>query len=340
MQQRANLPVHYHMCLDMCSQQCFCIAGSAHAEHQPTACKLSEPQQASQGEPDISLLHPELQKQWDHAANAYLGNIVIRPQSHCKVWWRCDQCPDGHLHQWESQVKERTKGTGCPQCSGKKVCKHNSLATIAPWAAAQWDFEANADLGTPDSTLAQSNLKVGWHCHECGHKWTTTPNARVSKSSGCRKCQPRYKTKQPTFAESAHPLLAQWDHKSNAAHGNFPSEVTLGSHKKIYWLCSACPAGQVHSWVARPGQRIAIKHPTGCPFCAGQAACKCNSLQALYPDIAAQWDHSKTESQPSDYTAGSNHLAWWQSPQRGSWQQSIIERTSGADRSRAREQLG
>ena len=29
----------------------------------------------------------------------------------------------------------------------------------------------------------------------------------------------------------------------------------------------------------------------GCPVCAGQVPCTCNSLAALYPDlVAAQWD--------------------------------------------------
>ncbi len=39
-----------------------------------------------------------LRQQWDYAANAHLGDVVIKPQSNRKVWWMCDQCPDGHPH--------------------------------------------------------------------------------------------------------------------------------------------------------------------------------------------------------------------------------------------------
>ena len=81
------------------------------------------------------------------------------------------------------------------------------------------------------------------------------------------------------------------------------------------------------------------RRQSGCPFCAGQAACTCNSLQALYPDIAAQWDYSKNEGQPSDFPGSSSYLAWWSSPQRGSWQQFIKSRTSQEQQRTARHLL-
>ena len=209
------------------------------------------------------------------------------------------------------------------------MCKHNSLATKAPKVAAQWDHEVND--GTPDDVVAQSNHKVGWHCDECGCKWRAPPAARVSKlGRGCPQCKTaktKPKMKHPTFAECQHPLLAEWDHKRNAAQGHFPDKIRLRSHKSIFWLCTKCPAGQEHSWLAAPNSRTG-RSTTGCPFCAGQAACRCNSLQALYPDIAAEWDHSKNEGQPSDFPGSSSHLAWWSSPQRASWQRSIHSRTN------------
>lgn len=35
-------------------------------------------------------------------------------------------------HSWEAQVCGRSRDTGCPQCSNRKVCKHNCLETKAP----------------------------------------------------------------------------------------------------------------------------------------------------------------------------------------------------------------
>ena len=304
-------------------------------------CHSRQGQPVKQEGPDISRLDPALQQQWDHAANAHLGNINIKPHSKMKVWWRCDQCPDGRLHSWEAATYNRTNGTGCPQCNGRKVCKHNSLSTRAPLVAAQWDFEVND--GSPDSVVAQSNQPVGWLCHTCGHRWSQTPNQRLRKvKPGCPMCAYKSRKKQirhPMLADCQDPqckaCLAEWDHERNAAQGNFPHNTRLQSGKQIFWLCTKCPAGQQHSWSAAPSDRTA-RSKTGCPCCAGKAVCECNSLQALYPDIAAEWDHAKNESQLSKHTAGSSYLAWWFTPQRGSWQQRIDSRTCGVQQKTAR----
>ena len=198
--------------------------------------------------------------------------------------------------------------------------------------AAQWDYEANACA--PDSVTAQSNQPVCWLCEVCGDKWSAAPGQRVSKNTrGCPQCainSRKKKMKHPTFAECEDPhskaALAEWDHEHNAAKRNFPHNTRLHSNKQIFWLCNKCPAGQQHSWSARSTDRSG-KHKSGCPFCAGHDACRCNSLQALYPAIAAEWDYAKNQSQPSDHTAGSHSVAWWSSPQCGSWKQSINSRT-------------
>ena len=107
-------------------------------------------------------------QEWGHVLNAHIRIAVIRPKSNRKGWWRCDQCPSGHLHSWLGTFSQRSKGSGCPQCSGFRVCKHNCLATKAPFVAAQWDYEAND--GTANSLVAHSHHIVGWHCGVCGHK--------------------------------------------------------------------------------------------------------------------------------------------------------------------------
>lgn len=277
--------------------------------------------------PDISLLHPDLQHPWDKALNAHVGHIVIQPDSHQQAWWTCNQCPDGHLHSWSAPTSERDKGSSCPQCSGSKVCEHNCLASRAPLLAAQWDHDASK--GTASSVLAQSRHMFSWHCDVCCYNWSATPHSRVRNlAAGGPQCIARgkMKAKHPTFAECQHPLLAEWDHQRNAAQGNLPSNTSLQSNKHILWLYPKCSAGQQQSWSARPYHRTGAQK-SHCPFCAGGSACACNSLQALYPEIAAEWDHSKNSGQPCDYPAGSHHVAWWFNLKRLSWQQTIRIRT-------------
>lgn len=52
------------------------------------SCSMSNVQQSSS--PDISLLSPLLQCQWHHAKNAHLGDTVVKPHTHRKMWWTCD----------------------------------------------------------------------------------------------------------------------------------------------------------------------------------------------------------------------------------------------------------
>ena len=322
-----------------------CCAGRPCSQSPDVCCHSSQGQPAQQACPDISRLEVGLQQQWDHDANAHLNTLDIKPHSNIKVWWICDQCPDGHLHRWEARVSHRTGGRGCPQCCGRKVCKHNSLATKDPLVAAQWDYEAND--GTPDGVVAFSNQTVGWLCDVCGHKWSATPGKRVFSRSktGCPECahtaKTKKRTKHPTFAECQDPrdkaVLAEWDYERNAPLGNFPNNTTLRSAKQIFWLCTKCPAGQQHSWCTAPYNRTS-RSQSGCPYCAGKNACKCNSLQALFPDMTVEWDFTKNEGQPSDHTRGSHHRAWWCNPLRGSWQQSINGRTKEVQQKHARRQ--
>ena len=278
--------------------------------------------------PDISLLSKQLQQQWDHAANLHLGKVIIHKFSNKKVWWTCDQCPDGHSHKWQSQVDDRSGGRGCPYCSGHRVCKHNSLATLAPVAATFWDTAKNGC--TPEEIVAKGGQRAHWHCSVCKHEWLAKPADKTRNQSGCPICSQKSRTRpkrHPTFAECQHPLLQEWDFERNVAAGLVPARVTLSSGKKVHWLCHQCPLGVPHSWLASPAHRT---HGRGCPFCGGQAVCECNSLQTLFPSIAAEWHHELNYKTPNDYTSGSEHAVWWHNKEKGSWQQTIRKRTAAS----------
>ena len=99
-----------------------CCAGTAQKQNSDVRCHSSQDQNASVQKkgPNTSRLAPPLQQQWDHAANAHVGPIDITPQSGRKVWWTCEQCPDGHLHRldvWqiepEAMVVPSASGARC-----------------------------------------------------------------------------------------------------------------------------------------------------------------------------------------------------------------------------------
>ncbi|NMR30690.1 zinc-ribbon domain-containing protein [Crystallibacter degradans] len=53
------------------------------------------------------------------------------------------------------------------------------------------------------------------------------------------------------------------------------------------------------------------------------------SLEHLYPDIAAQWDHSRNKMTPAQVTPGSNRQIWWLCDRGHSWEAAPYTRTRG-----------
>ena len=291
------------------------------------ACQaLPEPSAVGPAEPDISLLKPQLQKEWHHAKNRPLINIQIQPGSNRLVWWTCDQCPLGLPHEWLASVDKRQgENSRCPFCANRKLCHHNSLLTVAPDVASYWDTAKNGL--TADQVLTGSSTRRHWLCPTCSHSWPARIGSRVENNSGCPKyCKKsmRY-TRQPTLTASNHPVMVEFDHSRNQEAGLDPDKITLGSHKRVHWVCSNCPRGQPHLYMASPNSRIG--NGTGCPYCSSVRACICNSLQSLYPALAAEWDTARNGVGPDQILPTSEKLAYWKNAEGHSWEQSPHGRT-------------
>ena len=150
-------------------------------------CCCNEPQQQASAGPGISLLRPELQRQWHHAKNQHLGDKRITASTDLRVWWSCDKCPCGLQHEWLASVSRRQDLDGrCPFCHNNRRCHHNSLLTVAPAVAAYWDTAKN--VVTPDQFRASSSTRRHWLCSACGYSWQAMTYGKVRSKSGCPKC--------------------------------------------------------------------------------------------------------------------------------------------------------
>ena len=309
----------------------------------PRCCpseQVPEPPVQHKG-PDIRLLKPQLQKEWHHAKNQHLGNMTVQPGTNLRFWWTCDQCPCGMSHEWQACAKSRQgMDNQCPFCTNRKPCHHNSLLTVAPSVASYWDAAKNGV--TADQVVAGSHTRGHWLCPICGHSWKAPVIAKVGKNTGCPKCSRKSMghTKQPTLTASNHPVMVEFDHGRNKEAGLDPDKITLGSHKKVHWICSNCPRGQPHVYMASPASRIG--HRSGCPYCSSVKACVCNSLQSLHPALAAEWDTASNGVGPDQILPTSDKLAYWKNAKGHSWEQSPHGRTApklqGAKRALIRAQ--
>ena len=324
-----QMPITYNTLLTGATRWRTCVAAGRLHFCCGTAAQIAK-QDDKHSKPDLpdnSDLKPHLQQQWHPDNDILLGGVKVKPHSNRKVLWSCPNCPAGCPHIWLASVKDRTRGSNCPYCQGKKLCEHNSLATKAPIVARYWNHSKNAK--TPEQTLAGSNSRADWKCPDCQHEWQAPIANRVKIDSGCPRNSCRNVTyfKQPTFEEEQNILLHEWDYERNARDGIYPDNTTLQSHKLVHWVCQKCPKGQQHLYRMRPNNRNKWP-PHGCPYCAGRRVCVCNSLAACEPTIATEWDFARNAGAPADFTSKSNQAVWWRNERRGSWKQRIYQRTT------------
>ena len=139
----------------------------------------------------LATTHPELAKQWHPTKNQFTPFEVISG-SHQKAWWKCDKGDD---HVWEADIVNRSKGKGCPICSGRNAIMSNCLATTHPEIAKQWHPTKNGDL-TPLDVKQGSSYKIWWKCNKgIDHEWKTNV-AHRTRGSNCPYCDLTPQSKQ------------------------------------------------------------------------------------------------------------------------------------------------
>ena len=264
---------------------------------------------------DLLTTHPQLVQEWDFESNQGLSPNSVTAGSNMKIWWKCTA-----EHRWEATICSRVAGNGCPFCSGRRVLKgYNDLATVNPSLAKEWDYEKNAPL-SPEDISAGSHRKIWWKCSK-GHSWEAVVDNR-SQGSGCPFCYGKIAIPGVNDIQTKSPELAlEWHSTKN---GNLkPSDVAIGSSKKVWWLG---PCG--HEWESTPNNRAS---GNGCPFCSGRIPIVgVNDLQTLSPLIAKEWDYDKNVGLlPSEVTNGSSKKVWWKCSKGHSWKTAISHRTSG-----------
>lgn len=139
--------------------------------------------------------YPELLKEFDYSKNEKNLLETLTIGSGKQVWWICK---DGHP-SYEATCPNRIKrNSGCPYCTNQKVYEGNSLATLSPHIAAEWNYEKNRDL-TPNDVTNGSGKKVWWLC-KYGHEWEAAINPRTKKGVGCPEC---FKRTNTSFSEQS-----------------------------------------------------------------------------------------------------------------------------------------
>lgn len=225
---------------------------SINSRNNGSGCPLCASKTVVTGINDLETINPQFALEWDYDRNSISINSVTAGSSRL-VWWKCEKG-----HEWQASPKSRSRGDGCPVCSGKKVLPgYNDLATKRPDLMAEWHPIMNNGL-TPDAISQNSHVKVWWKC-EKGHEWQASPNHRA-KGRNCPYCcaNPLVLAGENDLATLNPELAKEWNYEKN---GDLtPDKITARSSKSVWWKCSLG-----HEWKTSVEHR---SNGSGCPKCA------------------------------------------------------------------------
>jgi hypothetical protein len=205
---------------------------------------------------NLQIIDPKLACEWHNTLNMKLTAADVTPNSHKRVWWKCQ-----YGHEWQTTVKDRhQKRTGCPYCAGNKPTPERNLVSEASELVKEWHFEKNTIA--PELVAPFSNKKFWWRCIK-GHEWQSNVLNRRN-GSGCPFCAGRYASSQHNLLVDNPKLASEWHSNKNGT--TKPSDVTPSSSKRVWWHC---PNG--HEWIASINKR---RHYPGCPFCLNRVSKK------------------------------------------------------------------
>lgn len=218
------------------------------------SCPYCANQAVLLGENDMTTVAPEMAKLWHPTRNGALLPSDVMAGSKKRVWWRCEKG-----HEWQARADAIKAGGACPYCSGRyAIPGETDLATTHPHILSYW---SDKNKLRPTDVTAGATGKVWWVC-EKGHEWEAAVYSVAVNGCRCPYCAGKRVIPGETDLATLRPdLTEQWYQPLNGSLT--PEDVTLGSHKKVWWQCR-----DGHVWQAFVYARTRQKG-SGCPVCAG-----------------------------------------------------------------------
>lgn len=261
----------------------------------------------------LSILNPILCLEW-YVFNTFSPNEVSWNSSKTALW----VCLINKNHKWFARIADRNKGSGCPFCSGNKVCIDNCLLTKNPKLCLEWDYENEKRL-RPEMFTENSNKIVDWRCLLKGHKFKATINSR-SNGSECSICCGKKACKENCLATLNPELAQEWDYENN--NELTPFDVTCFSMKNIGWDCKICR----HKWKASLANR---NNGSGCPNCQFRVD-ENNCFAAINPELAKEFDlEVNFPLTPFSVSFGTDKKVGWTCPRNHKYKAKIGQRNHG-----------
>lgn len=161
-----------------------------------SSCPYCKGKKPILGVNDLLSVSPQLALEWHPTKNGDLKPSDMMGSSKRRIWWKCSKG-----HEWKATLDSRSKGHGCPYCSGRYATTGvNDLRTLRPDIAKYWHPTKNKHI-TPDSVTVASGIKYWW-IGDCGHEWQTSVAHMCNKATLeiCPVCSSQNRTSFPEQA--------------------------------------------------------------------------------------------------------------------------------------------
>jgi len=107
--------------------------------------------------------------------------------------------------------------------------------------------------------------------------------------------------------EILYPKISkQWNYELNKGT---PRDYLPGSCVKAWWVCENVNCG-CKTWQTNIQSRTRTSKDTGCYCCSG-CFCPHNNLTTTHPKMLDEWDYTRNDKLPSEYTYGSHAIVFW-----------------------------
>ena len=168
-----------------CSKCGFEYKAYINNRYKGTGCKRCAGQVLISGTNDLQTIFPNMAAEWDYENNSCPPTLVFS-NSNKKYNWVC-----AFGHKWKASPNSRSKGTGCPICSGNIVLEgFNDLQTTHPEIAMQWHPTKNNGL-LPTQVSKGFNKKVWFICFSCQNSYESFIGNKIKGYGKCPFCATR-----------------------------------------------------------------------------------------------------------------------------------------------------
>ena len=204
----------------------------------------------------VSRIAVHLQGEWVDEK----PHTSVSAKSNYKAAWRCGTCG----HEWRATVKNRSNGSGCPECyrlsekTGAASARSRAAAKSDPlsdYPIAAWWSDRNPH--TPEGVSRGSTEPAWWNCSTCGTEFSRTPKG-IRSAVQCEACS--YTHRGTSYAANAATTNPLSEELRRQLVDPTLGVTSAGSNTKLQWLCA-----DGHMWWAAPKDR---GRGNGCPACA------------------------------------------------------------------------